>query len=169
VKFVSNEGIRFAAGWNTAYSGGVMDSLIGYTATAATDKVINSVGLTMGYPAVTNGGVASVSESIWAGSTNAGSPIKGLYVVSDGSGPIADKLYDSTTFDPGLTQVTVLKDISVTTNGQAGSFASVTFVENWIGTGPGGGNPPPVIPEPASLVLLPLALAGLSLRKKLAR
>jgi len=168
VNFIPGEGVRFSAGWNTVYpASGIMDSVIVYTVTANDGYLVNSVGLTMGYPATLNDGVAKVSEGIWEGTDLTADQIGGLQVISDGSGPLADDLSDSVTFTPGYTQLTVEKNIMVSVSSTPGSFAAVTFVENWIGTG--GSGQPPVIPEPASLVLLPLALAGLALRKKLAR
>lgn len=171
VQFIEGEGVMFTAGWNTLTTpAGIMDTQIGYTVTAEPGKVINSLGLTMGYPASINGGTAKVSETVWEGLPEAGEePIAGLSTISDANGPLSDNLADYIAFDPGYTQLSVEKNIAVLADKTVGGFASVTFVENWVGTGTDTGTPPPVIPEPASLVLLPLALAGLSLRKKLAR
>jgi hypothetical protein len=61
----------------------------------------------------------------------------------------------------------VIKSIDVAANG-ANSFAALNFVENTFVQTNGGGDQPS-IPEPMSLALLPLGIAGLALRKKLAR
>lgn len=165
VNFVANSGVQFTANWNTL-TPGANQSVISYTVTVnpASGNVITGANLFFGGQVVVSNGTASVGETL---TDAAHSKDYSLQVLYDGPGGKPDVLRASTTIDPSVTSLRVVKSIDVNA-GDGNSFAALNFVENTFVQSPGQGTPPPV-PEPMSLALLPLALAGLGLRKKLAR
>lgn len=166
VNFVDSSAVQFGANWNSAYGGGTMSSVIGYTVSVSpgADNVITGAGLDFAGHVIIGDARATVGETIY---DDANGKNYGLQVYFDGEGGLADNLSDSTSVDPGVTSLRVIKSIDVSANGQA--FGALNFVANTFTQTPGGGETPPVIPEPASLALLPLAIVGLALRKRLAR
>jgi len=92
-------------------------------------------------------------------------------ILPDGKTPLNEGLSvfstanstDSLSLGDGLNSFYVQKDIAANSGGGS---ATISFVRNTFDDGSGQ---PPVIPEPATLALIPLALTGLALRKKLGR
>jgi len=159
----SGSGLRFTANptWSTA-TGPNLTSVIGYTLSTnpGSGATISGVGLAFDATA-SGGGAAFVGETVYIGNST-----RSLQIFTDGDGGLQDQLTDSITLDPAVTSLRVIKSIDVTA-GSAGGSASIQFVDNTFVES--GGENPPVIPEPATLALLPLALAGLALRRRAAR
>lgn len=150
LSFTTNTG-----GWSTPTG----NSVISYDITV-TGATVETVGL--GFTATASGGASAfVGETV---TDTANKKDYSLQVFTDGTGPLPDTTSDSVTLNPASSTLRVVKSIDVASAG-TGS-ASITLVDNTFTTSGGG---EPGIPEPMSLALLPLGIAGLALRKKLAR
>lgn len=165
VNFVDSSGVQFSGNWNTL-TPGANSAVIGYTVAVSptSGNVITGANLFFGGQVVVNNGAAFVGETL---TDTVNNKDYSLQVYYDGPGGLADNLRASTTINPNVTTLRVVKSIDVAANG-ANSFAALNFVENTFVQSSGGGQEPG-IPEPMSLALLPLGIAGLALRKKLAR
>ncbi len=169
----SNTGVRFSANWTS--SSGSVDSIIGYQAhLAATNMAINSVYLDFNGATINNTGgnaFATVTETVQDATTGAN---LGQLTVYQGNISTGITNISATTLklNGNYTDLLLTKDILVTatpSNTSANpATATISFVDNGFNEVNTGG-PPPVVPEPASLMLIPLGLIGLAARRKLAR
>ncbi|HVX85828.1 MAG TPA: PEP-CTERM sorting domain-containing protein [Phycisphaerae bacterium] len=164
VNFSDPAGVSFSGNWNTL-APGANHTAIGYTITTTGNTTLTAGQLFFAGQVVRGNAAAFVGETLTDTVNNQDYSMSVYY---DGPNGQADNLRDSVSFNPATTQLKVIKSIDVTA-ADANSFAAVNFVENTFTTGTGNGGTQPSVPEPMSLALLPLGIAGLALRKKLAR
>lgn len=165
VNFVSSSGVQFSANWNTLTPGS-NSSVIGYTVGVdpSTGNTFNGANLFFGGQVIVGNASASVGETLTDPTSGADYSMQVFY---GGAGNAANNLRSSVAINPPATSLKIVKSIDVAADGP-NSFASLNFVENTFTQNGGGGGVGNEVPEPMSLVLLPLAIAGLALRKKLA-
>jgi len=166
VNFVASSGVQFTANWNTLTQG-ANSSVIGYTVSVqpGSNNSISGANLFFAGQVIVGNANASVGETL---TDTANGKDYSMQVFYGGAGNANNNLRSSVTIAPAVTTLKIVKSIDVAANG-ANSFASLNFVENTFTQTPGGGGELPPVPEPMSLALLPLGLAGLALRRKLAR
>ncbi|HUO08663.1 MAG TPA: PEP-CTERM sorting domain-containing protein [Phycisphaerae bacterium] len=153
----SSAGLEFTTltgGWATPTGSSVISYDINITG-----DTFSAVGL--GFTATASGGaVASVGETVTDTTNNKDYSLQ----VNVGAVGNTDTSSDSVTLNPTTASLHVIKSIDVASAGTGA--ASISLVDNTfvptLGSQPG-------VPEPMSLALLPLGLAALAIRKKLAR
>lgn len=147
-----NPGLRFTFAWNSR-DGLNQDSVIRYSASSV-GGTFSGVGLDFN-STVTPGVLTSSSVTETVGDS-AGSPLGQISVIDRGAGATGNRTSDLFTIAPPLSNLTLIKDISVhsapVTDG--GGTASITFVDNTF------------IPEPSTLGLIGLAAVGMVRRRK---
>jgi hypothetical protein len=160
-------GLQFTANWNTLTPGSDL-SVIMYDVTVNPQigGTLVSGSLSFAGHVIINDAAADVGETLIDLAPGTGGPYN-LHVFYDGPGGLADNLTDTVNFAPPVTSLHVTKSIDLEV-GPNGGFAALNFVDNTF-VQQGGSTATPPVPEPMSLALLPLALAGLGLRKRLAR
>jgi hypothetical protein len=136
-------GFAFDAVWSTVAGAvnGIADSTLSYTATVNTPGALITDASVAIAASATLVGFGSSSETI------NGMPVTASTFIPPGEGP------NTITF-PGVTSVTVVKDIEANSGAIAGGFAVVSSVTDTL-------SQTTITPEPASLTLLGSALVGL--------
>ena len=150
-------GIQFTADWNTV--NGSDSAVISYDVKPITGTLVSST-LNMEGTVIVGNATASVGETIIDLVNN---KTYSLQTFDGGLNNPQNSLTDTVKFDPETTHIHVIKSIDVAAN--SGGVASLNFVENLYS----GGSGEPPIPEPMSLALLPLSLAALAIRRKIAK
>lgn len=146
----NNPGFLFNAPWG-AQGSQTQDSLIGFTV-SANGSLINDLSLWMFGGSTVGSGLVTVSETYCAGDTFADGCLNGVTgTLSTYLGGGLSKLYDSVTFNNGVSIVDVKKNIELLGGGN-GSFAVLGGVQNQFSE----------VPEPGSLVLFGSGIAGLA-------
>jgi hypothetical protein len=153
-------GIGFSGDFSTG-EGMLYAGTIGYTVNSIDPIKDVAMSFSTGEEVLWEGG-DSVALATLTLTPTGGNPLnEGLSVMSGAND------WDGMVLDPELESIAVKNSITAIAGRESG--ASVQFVGNYFSTEDPRIAQPPTIPEPASLVLLPLALAGLSIRKKFIR
>jgi len=134
----SETGISFVAGWSVV-SNGILDMAFTYTVTAPAGQSLTDAILTITGSA-TGTGAASVGETLVNTATGA---LIGTLTASTGS------VQDSISF-AGVQSITVTKDLIL--NAGTNGTASVSVVSQGFSSG--------TVPEPSSMALLGIGMAG---------
>ena len=158
----TDSGVQFSTASGSGWTVAANSAVIRYDVTA-TSGTLNGVGLSFTASA-SGGAVAAVGETVWDNAT----PKPNTYSLQVTAGTANDKSTDSVTLNPAAATIHVVKSLDIAAPTGVTS-ASITLVDNTYVPSGGTNPPPPGVPEPMSLALLPLAIAGLGLRKKLAR
>jgi len=133
-------GIAFAAGW-TALTGGTLDIKLHFVVTAPAGELLNDAYLLLGGSTV-GSGTTTVGETI---SNTANGAFLAFLQGSIPSTPVATASF------AGVQSITIDKDIFMSGGATTGSSGSISIVEQGFSS---------TIPEPTSLALLGIGMAG---------